>query len=215
MAGTASVSNRLDEDVEALIAAAKSGSNDAVGDLSTAYHDYLTVISKMGLGDDLQAKVAVSDVVQETLLDVHRNITAFRGTTEPQFRVWVHEILKMKLVGMRRRFQWTRKRDLKREETRFEAPERNSQLARAIADSRTPSRVAASNEEEMVVQQILSGLPQHYRQVIILRNLELQSFNQIGRAMNRSPNAVRLLWSRAMEHAQREFNQKHARRRSS
>ena len=45
----------------------------------------------------------------------------------------------------------------------------------------------------------LAGLPAHYRDVIVLRNLEGLSFDEVARRMGRTPGAVRLLWLRALD----------------
>jgi RNA polymerase sigma-70 factor (ECF subfamily) len=42
-------------------------------------------------------------------------------------------------------------------------------------------------------------LPAHYREVLILRNLEHIPFDQIAARMGRSPGATRVLWKRAMD----------------
>jgi RNA polymerase sigma-70 factor, ECF subfamily len=46
----------------------------------------------------------------------------------------------------------------------------------------------------------LARLPPHYRDVIVLRNLEGLAFPEVARRMGRSPGAVRILWLRALDH---------------
>ena len=45
----------------------------------------------------------------------------------------------------------------------------------------------------------MARLPAHYRDVIVLRNLEGLSFDEVASRMGRTPGAVRLLWLRALE----------------
>jgi RNA polymerase sigma-70 factor (ECF subfamily) len=44
----------------------------------------------------------------------------------------------------------------------------------------------------------LAALPPHYKEVIILRNLEGLPFDEIATRMARTPAAVRKLWTRAI-----------------
>ncbi len=45
----------------------------------------------------------------------------------------------------------------------------------------------------------LAALKPHYRDVIIMRNLQGLSFDEIAERMDRNPGAVRMLWLRAVE----------------
>ncbi len=42
-------------------------------------------------------------------------------------------------------------------------------------------------------------LPEHYRDVIVLRNLQGLSFEEISQRMDRTVGATRMLWLRALE----------------
>jgi RNA polymerase sigma-70 factor (ECF subfamily) len=45
----------------------------------------------------------------------------------------------------------------------------------------------------------LAALPDDYRQVIVLRHIEGLPFDEVGRRMERSAGAVRMLWLRALK----------------
>ena len=51
----------------------------------------------------------------------------------------------------------------------------------------------------MALADQLSRLPPHYRDVIVLRNLQGLSFDEVADRMDRKPGTVRMLWLRAME----------------
>jgi RNA polymerase sigma-70 factor (ECF subfamily) len=55
------------------------------------------------------------------------------------------------------------------------------------------------DEESQIVQQAIDRLPDDYRRVLILRHQESRSFVQIGAALDRSEEAARKLWFRAIE----------------
>ncbi len=69
------------------------------------------------------------------------------------------------------------------------------QLADSVA---SPSAHAVRREQAVLLADALARLPADYREVFILRNLEQVPVNEIAARMDRSPNAVRKLWSRAM-----------------
>jgi RNA polymerase sigma-70 factor (ECF subfamily) len=57
-----------------------------------------------------------------------------------------------------------------------------------------------AHEQAQRLRQALELLPDDYRRVITLRYVEQCPFEEIGRLMQRTPNAARLLWLRAIEH---------------
>jgi RNA polymerase sigma-70 factor (ECF subfamily) len=62
----------------------------------------------------------------------------------------------------------------------------------------TPSQHAMANEQRLALAEVLESLPADYRQVILLRNLEELSHEEVARRKNRSEGAVRMLWVRAL-----------------
>ena len=69
------------------------------------------------------------------------------------------------------------------------------QLADAIP---SPSAHAVRREQAVLLADALARLPADYREVFILRNLEQIPVDEIAARMDRSANAVRKLWGRAM-----------------
>ncbi len=51
----------------------------------------------------------------------------------------------------------------------------------------------------MALADQLARLPPQYRDVIVLRNLQGLSFEEVADRMDRKPGAVRMLWLRAIE----------------
>ena len=62
----------------------------------------------------------------------------------------------------------------------------------------SPSQQAARRELDVLLADVLAQLPDDYREVLILRNLEGFSHEAIAARMNRSRGAVRMLWVRAL-----------------
>src|SRR5439155_26501918 len=100
-----------DDDPEALIRAARTGGEPAFGRLLARYAHYLTLLARVEVGRRLQGKLDPADLVQETFLEAHRHFAAFRGTTEPEFAVWLRRILAGVLANTLRRYFGTKARD--------------------------------------------------------------------------------------------------------
>ncbi|WP_425619464.1 RNA polymerase sigma factor [Anatilimnocola sp. NA78] len=50
-----------------------------------------------------------------------------------------------------------------------------------------------------VLAELLSRLPEHDREVLVLRNIQGHTFEQIAAQLSRSPSATRLLWLGAID----------------
>ncbi len=70
---------------------------------------------------------------------------------------------------------------------------------------RQPSRHAVRQELSAGVQAALARLPAHYREVIVLRNFDLLEFDEMAAMFDRTPDALRALWLRAMQRLKREL----------
>ena len=57
----------------------------------------------------------------------------------------------------------------------------------------------------MEIADQLARLRPDYREVIVLRNLQSLSFEEIAARMDRKPGAVRMLWLRAIEQFRRTY----------
>lgn len=73
-------------------------------------------------------------------------------------------------------------------------------LARLLpAEGATPSVEVQQQEEMLRLADHLALLPEDYRQVLVLRNLQELPFDEIAKRMDRSAPATRMLWLRAIE----------------
>ncbi|HTN76693.1 MAG TPA: sigma-70 family RNA polymerase sigma factor, partial [Pirellulaceae bacterium] len=73
-------------------------------------------------------------------------------------------------------------------------------LAKVIADpGPSPSTTLSRRERAVEIADQLAQLKPEYRDVIVLRNLQGLSFDEIAARMDRKTGAVRMLWLRAVE----------------
>jgi RNA polymerase sigma-70 factor (ECF subfamily) len=178
---------------------------EALGQALEACRRYLLQIAQQELDPDLQAKGGASDLVQETFLEAQRDFARFRGRTEAELLAWLRQLLLRHVAKFRRRYRDTRKRQVTREVALRAGPSSNEPGCAALAVRLSPSGQAIAQEQDQALQQALDRLPAHYRQVLTLRYQEERSFAEIGQRMQRSPEAARKLWVRAVERLQREL----------
>jgi len=158
-------------------------------------------IANQELGDDLRAKGGASDVVQEAFLEAARDASHFTGKNRFEFRGWLRQILLHNILNFRRRYRDTTKRSTKREVS----SDSSDVTANRPAHDPTPSRVVMQAELVAAVQRAITALPSDYRTVIELRSLQRLTFEEIALRLDRSADAVRKLWCRAIEKLQDEL----------
>ena len=92
-----------------------SASKQQLPDLNQ-FRCYLHLLAEIELGRRLRAKVDPSDIVQQSLLEAHRDRAALKGQTEPEVVGWLRTILARNLLNTGRDFG-AQKRDIRRERT--------------------------------------------------------------------------------------------------
>jgi RNA polymerase sigma-70 factor (ECF subfamily) len=187
------------------LAAARAGAPEALGPLLQQFRQYLLVVAREELGDQLQAKVGPSDLVQDTFVEAQRVFARFTSDSPEELRHWLRAILRNKVADCQRHFLETEKRQVSRELT-LGSDSSQPQPAGGLADpSPSPSGAAAHQEQLDGLLQALERLPAHYQQVLRWRYWEKLSYAEIGQRLGRSEDAARMLWARAVEHLQKEM----------
>ena len=188
--------------LERVIQAARGGSQEALGQLIEACRTYLLLVANRELPRAVQGKVAASDLVQDSLLEAHRDFAQFAGHTRHELMGWLRQILVNNVADAYRRYEQAAKRRASRE-VPLEEVGTESQLAIDVAlDTTSPSQAAMAREEEAELNRALSSLPDRYREVILLHHRDGLSFAEISRQVKRSAEAVRKTWLRAVKQLQ-------------
>lgn len=157
--------------------------------------DYLRVLARVGLDPRLRAKIDESDVVQQTLLEAHRDWDQFRGSGTGERYAWLKQILARNLSNLLRDFTRAR-RDVSRE-----AVEASShRLGNWLASDQTTAAAALQREEETArVALALSALPENQREAVILRHWHDWSVAAIADQLRTTPDAVTGLLYRGLK----------------
>ncbi len=184
----------------------------AQAEVLARYQPWLRILARLQLDRRFQGKFDASDVVQLTMLEACRAFPQFRGTTAEELTAWLRRILARVMAHEMRRYGGTRQRDVDREVSLEQALANSSQRLGAMlaAPGSSPSQQAARQEQEVLLADVLARLPDDYREIIVLRNLEGLSHEEVAERMQRSPGAVRMLWVRALARLRAELGERGA-----
>ena len=196
--------SELQPSTDELLGQAQAGSGESLGQLLQLYANYLKLLVLSQLERNLRARVSPSDVVQETFFEAHRDFGQFRGRTSNEFLAWVRRILVNNVARVVEQHILAEKRDVRREvslERLASALEQSAARLEAVLPDAgsSPSAGFHRRETEIVLADQLAELPSDYRDVIVLRHIEGLPFDEVGRRMERSSGAVRMLWLRAVK----------------
>lgn len=147
------------------------------------------------LGQKLRGKLQTSDVLQTTYVDVVRSIQAFRGDDAATFAAWVGRVLDNNVRDKAKFFDRDRRRDASTTRHDPEADPFNDNVE--VADEATPSEKVMQVEQLHLVRRAIDSLDETQREVLQRRMMQGQDYEAIAKDLDRSPGAVRMLYSRA------------------
>ena len=124
----------------------------------------------------------------------------FRGTTEQEWTTWLRKILVHNLTDLRRGLL-RHKRSVAQEQSLESLVERSSAILRNLVAAKgpSPSQEAQRRELGALVADALANLEPLDREVVILRSFQEMDWDEIGKRIERSPDAARKLWGRALQ----------------
>ncbi len=190
-----------------LLRAAQAGSNSSLGQLLHSYRDYLSLLADEELGPAIKVKAGASDLVQDSFLEAKRDFGQFTGESPQEFQAWLRRLLLNNVANVIRSYQRTEKRDVSRETSAEQGDLIGTN--RLAGKDKTASSILMQNELLDALQTAIQKLPEHYQDVIQWRNYDRASFEDIGQRLERSAEAARKLWVRAVEMLQQELDAPH------
>jgi len=182
-----------------LLQAARSERSPARGEILDRLRNFLRIHARIAINPALASKADPSDIVQETLLRADERFDQFKGATEQEFAAWVRRILCRNLADLERTYFGPHRRVGRERSLERSLEDSTALLAAGLASAvDTPGDQLVAREQGAQLDEVLAQLPDDYREVIILRNLEELSWEEVGARMERSPGAARKLWVRAL-----------------
>lgn len=155
------------------------------------FRNYLLLLARAQIAPRLRARMDASDVVQQTLLEAHRDLDQFSGRSEAQLAAWLRQILARNLANAIRD-HGRAKRDVWKERSLEAALEQSSARLDAwlAADHSSPGQRAERNEAVDRLASALTAVSDDQREALVLRHLQGRSLAEIAEIMGRSPSAV-------------------------
>jgi RNA polymerase sigma-70 factor, ECF subfamily len=192
--------DRSEFDPDLLLDLAKTGDGQALGRLLERYRNYVGLLVRLQVGRRLRTKVDIEDLLQEISLEIHRKISQFRGRSEREFLTWMRRLIGSILANQVRHYLGTKSRDARLERALVDDLDQSSRALNEglIASQSSPSQQAVRREQAVLLADALNELPEDYREVIILRQLEGLSFPDVARRTGRTEDSVKNVWLRAL-----------------
>ena len=148
----------------------------------------------------LRNETEAEDAAQDTVIKVYLNLKNFRG--DSQFRTWALSIARNEGLG-RLRKAGTRREDSLDAET----DEQTGDYTPAILTSwrEIPSETLEREELGAILRKAIDGLPEIYRNVVLLRDIEEMDVRETATALGITEGAVKVRLHRARALLQRDL----------
>ena len=189
-----------------LVAMARQGHDGALNTLFAQCRDYLLLVANQDLDERLQRQYAPSDLVQATLARANERFDQFQGNCHQELLGWFRAILKNEIRGTVRKELFTEKRAAGDVARNGASSWLTGSAMHPVDPQQTPATHAEVGEEAARLRVAMLNLSALHRQVLMLRNWQRQSFVDIAAHMQRSENAVKKLWARALVALEQELS---------
>src|SRR5881296_870571 len=174
---------------EALFVSRLKANEDAAYDeLVRTYSGPIYHVAYRMTGDAAEA----SDAVQDIFLKIFRNIGGFKG--EAALKTWIFKIAFSEILN---RLRWWKRRH-RFATVSLDEPPNGNMTGYSVADAGpTPEQILQSKEQEAAIQQALKRLSSEHRSIIVLRDIEGFSYNEIADVLGVSIGTVKSRLARA------------------
>jgi len=171
-----------------LVERAKSGDQSAFRAIMEQHNRRLYRVARAVMKDDAEAE----DVVQETYLSAFSNLSKFRG--DSSLATWLTRIALNEALGRRRKQRATV--TLESVET---AQETSAQIVQfpTMNTETDPERSAAQREIRKLLERALDALPEPFRLVFVMRDVEEMSIEETASHLGIRPETVKTRLHRA------------------
>ena len=199
-----------------LIARARAGEAEALGELCHLYRNYMRMVVRTGLGPKLRERVELSDVVQDALVEVIKQFPQFTGQNEAALVGWLRRLVGQKLADLGR-YHSRAKRSAGGPDVPLDAAwelpggtgdasQAGKLLDRLALSQTSPSEAASRRELVVLLADALSALPETEAEVLWLYHAENLSFETIGERMGVSRKSIRSIWAKGLKSLKRTLD---------
>ncbi|MBU1183145.1 MAG: sigma-70 family RNA polymerase sigma factor [Proteobacteria bacterium] len=178
----------IDEDTE-LINAINSGQKSLFYDLVKKYEQKLYNFGLKVCGETRDAE----DMVQETFLNVYRYLADFRS--ESKFKNWLYRIAASVCIKKRRKSKFAPQKEISLEDF---IPENKDNIPDSLPSwASKPLEKVLNDELSKNIRKAILLLPEKYRVVLVLRDIEGFDTEETAQILNIKPSSVKVRLHRA------------------
>jgi RNA polymerase sigma factor (sigma-70 family) len=123
----------------------------------------------------------IEDVMQDTYIKAYQQLSKFENRSS--FSTWITRILINECLMMKRK----------------KMPVDSEALNIEVPDNRTPEKTAMNKELKKILEGAIESLPEKYRLVFVMREVEEMSISETSESLEISENNVKARLSRAKE----------------
>jgi len=182
------IQTKVDSDVK-LIEAIQSGRMDRFPELVRRYERVLYNFGLKMCGEPRDAE----DVVQDTFLNVYKYIQGFRYETK--FKNWLYRIATSTCIKKRRKSKFAPERELSLDEF---LPQDEAAVEKQVpAWASLPLDQVLNEELSRTLKKAILALPEKYRVVLVLRDIEGFSTDESAQILKLSPSNIKVRLHRA------------------
>lgn len=188
----------MGEPDDALLARARAGDDDALGALLERHAGALRRSVAGRIPRRLRHLLSEEDVLQQTYTDAFLDLARFRPVGDGAFGAWLRALARANLTDAVRALEAEKRGEARRVHPGGLEQSLSGLFDALAAESRTtPSRGAARGEAAERVRAAVARLPEDWRRVVELYDLEGRGVEETAAALGRSPGATWLLRNRA------------------
>jgi RNA polymerase sigma-70 factor (ECF subfamily) len=164
------------------------------------FREFLLLLARMQGDARWQAKLDLSGVVQQTLLEAYQDGKGLADAPDAQKAGWLKRALANNLADELRKLN-TARRDVGRERSlQAGLDQSHSHLELLLPDAHgTPSKAAVRAERGLQLAQAFAALPEAQRQVIELHHLKGHTLVQVAETLGTTKPAVAGLLHRGLK----------------
>lgn len=190
------------EEEQVLVDRCRQGDREAFTGLMLRYEKQIYNFTYRMLGNAEEAQ----DLTQDVFIAVFRGIKSFRA--EAKFSTWLYRIA---LNQTRNRIKYLSRRNFFNRKTRPEEPGRtlSADNPEVLADpAPSPEHWAMTKDLAAQVQQCLDQMPPQSRQLLVLRDVQGFSYEELGEMLSLNQGTVKSRLHRARNTLQKHLAEK-------
>lgn len=180
-------------DEEALLARLRAGDEDAFEELVRTYSPRLLGLARRIVGNDEDAR----DVIQDALLSAFRSMDRFQG--DARLGTWLHRIVVNTALMKLRRRRRKPEESLEPLLPAFQSDGHFVERFSAWDQSERADAALSRIETRQLIRGLIEQLPESFRTVLLLRDIEGLDTEETARLLDTTPNAVKIRLHRARQ----------------